>query len=95
MTCTPWQNPMVMLPTRLDTTMKTGLCFALAFIGWMTIQASTGKPPSTDDSLKTAEASDQRVELGRVHWNRDLNNAQQQSTKSGKPIFTLFQEVPG
>ena len=36
-----------------------------------------------------------RVELGAVEWNRDLEAAKRQSADTGKPIFVLFQEVPG
>jgi len=37
----------------------------------------------------------QPEELGRVDWLRDFAEAQQQSAQEGKPIFILFQEVPG
>lgn len=35
------------------------------------------------------------VELGAVHWLRDLDAGQAQSKSSGKPLLILFQEVPG
>ena len=35
------------------------------------------------------------VELGTVGWTTDLEAAQESSSQSGKPIFMLFQEVPG
>lgn len=35
------------------------------------------------------------IELGDVHWFRDLSTAQAQSKLRGKPIFILFQEIPG
>ncbi|MEL7338105.1 MAG: VPGUxxT family thioredoxin-like (seleno)protein, type 2, partial [Planctomycetota bacterium] len=35
------------------------------------------------------------VEIGTVKWNRDLDAAYAESKKSGKPVFLLFQEVPG
>ena len=38
---------------------------------------------------------DQPVELGQVHWSRDLTQSQQQSKDDQKPILLLFQEVPG
>ena len=34
-------------------------------------------------------------ELGRIEWMRDYEAAQARSTAEGKPIFLLFQEVPG
>lgn len=33
--------------------------------------------------------------VGLVHWGRDLNSALVASKTSGKPVFALFQEVPG
>lgn len=35
------------------------------------------------------------VELGEVHWLRDLDAGTEASKKSGKPLLILFQEVPG
>jgi len=37
----------------------------------------------------------QPVELGKVDWGRDLDEAVAKSKKSNKPIALLFQEVPG
>jgi hypothetical protein len=33
--------------------------------------------------------------VGKVKWGRDLDQALSQSKSSGKPVLTLFQEVPG
>ncbi|MEZ5300484.1 MAG: thioredoxin family protein [Verrucomicrobiales bacterium] len=41
------------------------------------------------------EKADSPVELGTVNWGRDLDEALAKSKESGKPIFALFQEVPG
>ncbi len=38
---------------------------------------------------------DNPVELGKVHWLRDLTEAKAQAKANDKPIFLLFQEVPG
>jgi len=35
------------------------------------------------------------VEIGTVEWGRDLDSALAASKASGKPVFVLFQEVPG
>lgn len=37
----------------------------------------------------------QAKELGTVKWSRDLSVALEASQKSKKPVFLLFQEVPG
>ncbi|GLR18903.1 VPGUxxT family thioredoxin-like (seleno)protein, type 2 [Portibacter lacus] len=34
-------------------------------------------------------------ELGKVHWMRDYDQALQKSKETNKPVFILFQEVPG
>lgn len=35
------------------------------------------------------------VELGKVHWLRDYDLALRESARQDKPVFVLFQEVPG
>ncbi len=35
------------------------------------------------------------VELGRVAWGRDLDAALAEARATGKPVFALFQEIPG
>lgn len=39
--------------------------------------------------------SDNPIEVGTVKWGRDLPEALAASKESGKPVFALFQEVPG
>jgi hypothetical protein len=45
-------------------------------------------------SLTNAQPT-QPVELGKVQWLRDLDQGLQQATQENKPVFLLFQEVPG
>ena len=35
------------------------------------------------------------VEKGAVRWSDDLDAAKKTSAESGRPIFLLFQEIPG
>ena len=42
-----------------------------------------------------ANKDDSRPELGTVKWGRDMDAAIEKSKESGKPVFALFQEVPG
>jgi hypothetical protein len=35
------------------------------------------------------------AEVGKVTWGRDLEAALTASAETGKPVFVLFQEVPG
>jgi hypothetical protein len=42
-----------------------------------------------------AESPDQPVEAGKVSWGRDLDAALAACAKTGKPVFALFQEIPG
>lgn len=46
-------------------------------------------------SSKKRSAVKQPIELGKVAWGRDLDEAVAKSRKSNKPIALLFQEVPG
>lgn len=40
-------------------------------------------------------ANDTAIEVGAVNWGRDLDQAQKLSGETGRPVFVLFQEVPG
>ena len=40
-------------------------------------------------------AKDNPIEIGSVNWGRDLDQAQKLSGETGRPVFVLFQEVPG
>ncbi|MEP4079626.1 VPGUxxT family thioredoxin-like (seleno)protein, type 2 [Haloferula sp.] len=46
-------------------------------------------------SFSCTAAPEQPVEVGKVDWQRDLDTALASSKDSGKPVFALFQEVPG
>lgn len=46
-------------------------------------------------TTKATQETEDQVELGKVHWMRDLEAAKALSAKSGKPVFIQFQEVPG
>ena len=43
----------------------------------------------------TSATSDQPIEVGTVAWKRDLTEALTLSSEQRKPVFALFQEVPG
>jgi hypothetical protein len=40
-------------------------------------------------------AKESPIEVGLVNWGRDLNQALTLSGETGRPVFLLFQEVPG
>ena len=49
-------------------------------------------------ALEVAQASSSGgnpVEAGDVRWGRDISAALEQSAESGRPVFVLFQEIPG
>ncbi|MEO0414525.1 MAG: hypothetical protein AAF226_06190 [Verrucomicrobiota bacterium] len=46
-------------------------------------------------SALTASLVYSQEEVGIVDWGRDVDAALEQSVESGKPVFLLFQEVPG
>ena len=52
-------------------------------------------PDPQSGSTSSDRDHDQPVELGNVHWKRDLDGAVADSKKQDKPIALLFQEVPG
>ena len=52
-----------------------------------------GAAITANDDVKTADK--QRIELGQVDWNRDLDEAKKKAAEKKRPIFLLFQEVPG
>jgi hypothetical protein len=43
----------------------------------------------------SAQEEGPHVETGQIAWGRDLKAALAASRRSGKPVFALFQEVPG
>lgn len=43
----------------------------------------------------SASNVEQPEEAGRVNWGRDLDTALASSKQTGKPVFALFQEIPG
>ena len=45
--------------------------------------------------LCSAASTPQPEEAGKVHWDRILETALASSAQSGKPVFALFQEIPG
>ena len=56
----------------------------------------SGDGPGSIAAEAASPAPDHRpVEAGRVEWGRDVDAALQASEESGKPVFLLFQEVPG
>lgn len=54
-----------------------------------------GSSQTTHAQDKLSVLQDNPVEVGTVKWNRDLDSALADSEQSGKPVFLLFQEVPG
>jgi len=46
-------------------------------------------------STQGIAAQDNPIEVGAVHWGRDLDQALKTSGTTGRPVFVLFQEVPG
>jgi hypothetical protein len=59
---------------------------ALMFLAWSALVWSGA------EEIRAAQAP---VEIGKVAWLRDLEEGLSQSKASGKPVFLLFQEVPG
>ncbi len=60
--------------------MKVVVILIFLVIGLVEYSAGAGKNP---------------IEIGSVQWGRDLDTALEKSSKTGKPVLVLFQEVPG
>jgi len=69
---------------------KLVLLISIAFFG-----AGLMKEKSHKKNIQSVLPATQPKELGKVKWLRDLKEASSQSASSNKPIFLLFQEVPG
>lgn len=64
----------------------------------ISINSCKGKFSKTkkDDTMKTITNSvNQNIELGKVTWLRDYDQALAESKNTNKPILLFFQEVPG
>lgn len=69
---------------------------ALLLLGATTAFAFTAMNDSPPAPLAVAgDQASNPAELGLVHWLRDYDTAIEQSKKLNKPVFILFQEVPG
>lgn len=64
--------------------MRVGLlsCWGVLAAGW-------------PHGVSAGEASAAPIEIGRVSWVRDLDDGLSRAKATGKPVFLLFQEVPG
>ena len=82
---------LVILPLSVSAVLLAGLCVVFALSSPESLGKSSPEllaKSSTDEMKKTPE-------LGKVRWIRDLGEIQSISRKENKPIFMLFQEVPG
>jgi len=79
------------------------LLFFAAFLACV-VPESSDRTPATDphpmqttpnNVLTTTTPPDNPVELGKVHWLRDIHQGTAEAQKTGKPLLILFQEVPG
>jgi hypothetical protein len=78
---------------------KTGqLIILVVLIGFMitglVLEISMCMGRSKNKKMRTI-INEQPKELGKVSWYRNYEEAIAESSRSGKPVFLLFQEVPG
>ena len=71
--------------------MKLSFLLFLSFAVGSIVVATGLEPAGDDDNVSFRK----HVELGNVHWHRDLERGKTVANSTGKPIFLLFQEVPG
>ena len=65
------------------------ICFPLIGILMLSVFALS------NCQLTAEEPDDRTVEMGKVDWKRDFESAKQLAAQSNKPMFVLFQEIPG
>ena len=71
-----------------------GVSYLLLMAHFTTLAvAQDGSGKKSGSSKRSAVK--QPIELGKVAWGRDLDEAVAKARKSNKPIALLFQEVPG
>lgn len=63
-----------------------GKIILICLLVWLTVLSATAAE---------LQYPDNPIEAGNVKWTRDLESALAQSKISGKPLFLLFQEIPG
>ncbi|MEZ4442005.1 MAG: VPGUxxT family thioredoxin-like (seleno)protein, type 2 [Polyangiaceae bacterium] len=69
---------------------------AIALLGAACQPAPTPRQRDLHDDMAEAPPPvDNPRELGWVHWERDYETAAALAAKTGRPLFVLFQEVPG
>ena len=75
--------------------MKIVVCLFSFFV--LGTYVSLMNPLEESDSVAIEEDSSfgEHVELGDVHWLRNFERGQARSGSTGKPMFVLFQEIPG
>ena len=69
-----------------------------AAVGVFTLLLTTAlaeEPAAPRPGKGPAAAPQPPVELGRITWLRDFDEAKAQAAKTGKPVMLLFDEVPG
>ena len=71
-----------------------GVSYLLLMAHFTTLAVAQDGSGSKSGSSKRS-AVKQPIELGKVAWGRDLDEAVAKARKSNKPIALLFQEVPG
>ena len=66
------------------------ICLPLILIATLAVSVIASTSPSSAD-----EPDERRVEMGNVDWKQDFESARQIASQTSKPMFVLFQEIPG
>lgn len=69
--------------------------FPLPSLAFATAVAGATMLVVTQAGCQTEKSPQNPVAVGKVAWGRDYESALASSKKSGKPLFLLFEEVPG
>lgn len=71
------------------------LFLALSLAACNVSGADVAGPPGAAPAVPGDDAGDQAVELGRVRWRSDHDEAFREAKATGRPVLLLFQEIPG
>jgi hypothetical protein len=82
--------------SRTNRRVLLGLTTALAAVSSIVLAQYPSSNSQNDDSQRQSTARpSQPIEVGTVRWQRDFDAALAESGRTQKPVFVLFQEVPG
>lgn len=69
--------------------------FIVIMSGIVACGVHTNQTTTVDMTIEKTNPLNQNIELGKVTWYRNYQDALQKSKETGKPVLLFFQEIPG